>query len=117
MNEKVKQPIKSMPDVYRYSIDNLNLILNKAIKYKILTTRKIWRAITVSFVLCPISANAITAGKTNTKEKIEFLTALSDLPAIPVKVICSLRSAKIFIPCCCVAKKDCTINITITLSP
>ena len=33
--KKVKQPIKSMPDVYRYSIDNLNLILNKAIKYKI----------------------------------------------------------------------------------
>ena len=33
--KKIKQPIKSMPDVYRYSIDNLNLILNKAIKYKI----------------------------------------------------------------------------------
>ena len=33
--KKIKQPIKSMPGVYRYSIDNLNLILNKAIKYKI----------------------------------------------------------------------------------
>ena len=33
--KKIKQPIKSMPDVYRYSIDNLNLILDKAIKYKI----------------------------------------------------------------------------------
>ena len=33
--KKIKQPIKSMPDVYRYSIDNLKLILNKAIKYKI----------------------------------------------------------------------------------
>ncbi len=32
---KKKQKIKNMPGVYRYSIDNLSLILNKAIKYKI----------------------------------------------------------------------------------
>ena len=32
---KIKQPIKNMPGVYRYSIDNLKIILNKAVKYKI----------------------------------------------------------------------------------
>ena len=32
-NKKI--PIKSMPDVYRYSIDNLGMILDKAIKIKI----------------------------------------------------------------------------------
>ena len=30
-----KQPIKTMPDVYRYSIDNLSKIVDKAVKYKI----------------------------------------------------------------------------------
>ena len=30
-----KQPIKSMPGVYRYSIDQLGMIINKVIKYKI----------------------------------------------------------------------------------
>ena len=30
-----KQPIKTMPDVYRYSIDNLSHIVDKAVKYKI----------------------------------------------------------------------------------
>ena len=30
-----KQPIKTMPDVYRYSIDKLSIIIDKALKYKI----------------------------------------------------------------------------------
>ena len=30
-----KQPIKSMPGIYRYSIDQLGIIINKIIKYKI----------------------------------------------------------------------------------
>ena len=30
-----KQIIKNMPEVYRYSIDNIPLILDKALKYKI----------------------------------------------------------------------------------
>ncbi len=30
-----KQPIKSMPDVYRYTIDNLSLVIDKAIKKKL----------------------------------------------------------------------------------
>ena len=30
-----KKPIKTMPDVYRYSIDNLSHIVDKAVKYKI----------------------------------------------------------------------------------
>ena len=33
--KKIKQPIKNMPGVYRYSIDNLAVVLNKAVKYKI----------------------------------------------------------------------------------
>ena len=33
--KKVKQVIKNMPGVYRYSIDNIPLILDKALKYKI----------------------------------------------------------------------------------
>ncbi len=33
--KKVKQVIKNMPGVYRYSIDNIPLILDKAVKYKI----------------------------------------------------------------------------------
>ena len=33
--KKIKQPIKTMPGVYRYSIDNLAVVLNKAVKYKI----------------------------------------------------------------------------------
>ena len=30
-----KKPIKTMPDVFRYSIDNLSQIVDKAVKYKI----------------------------------------------------------------------------------
>ena len=30
-----KQPIKSMPDVYRYTIDKLSLVIDKAIKKKL----------------------------------------------------------------------------------
>ena len=33
--KNLKQPIKTMPDVYRYSIDKLGIILDKAIKNKI----------------------------------------------------------------------------------
>ena len=33
--KKKKQVIKNMPGVYRYSIDNISLILNKAVNYKI----------------------------------------------------------------------------------
>ena len=33
--KKKKQPIKSMPGIYRYSIDQLGMIVNKVIKYKI----------------------------------------------------------------------------------
>ena len=33
--KKKKQVIKNMPGVYRYSIDNIPLILDKAVKYKI----------------------------------------------------------------------------------
>ena len=33
--KKTKQIIKNMPEVYRYSIDNIPLILDKALKYKI----------------------------------------------------------------------------------
>ena len=30
-----KESIKSMPDVYRYSVDKIPMILDKAVKYKI----------------------------------------------------------------------------------
>jgi porphobilinogen synthase len=33
--KNTKQPIKTMPDVYRYTIDKLGIILDKAIKSKI----------------------------------------------------------------------------------
>ena len=33
--KNTKQPIKTMPDVYRYTIDKLGIILDKAIKNKI----------------------------------------------------------------------------------
>ena len=33
--KKKKQIIKNMPEVYRYSIDNIPLILDKALKHKI----------------------------------------------------------------------------------
>ena len=33
--QKQKEEIKSMPDVYRYSIDRINQIVDKAIKNKI----------------------------------------------------------------------------------
>ena len=85
-------------------------------KYKILRIKNIWRARIVPFELCPIDTKAITAGKTNTNETIEFLTALSDRPAIPVKVICSLYSNNVFMPCCRVAKYDWTTSIKITLA-
>ena len=78
--------------------------------------RNICRAKIDPAEVCWIDTNANIAGNKKINDISEFLTALSDRPAIPVKVMCSLYSTKGRIPYCRVVRNDCTINMKITLN-
>ena len=78
--------------------------------------RNICRAKIVPCEVYSVETKATTAGNRKIKDIREFLTALSDRPAIPVKVMCSLYSTKGRIPYWRVVRNDCTSNIKITLN-